>query len=592
MNEKTKAILEKAWNEPRHFFFWLGMLSACGIAAVLGLCCTGLVAPTPVLSFVALVCALSLVASIPAFILAWIPPLRRLFPPLLRRRFFLLGCLLTLVALFYAVENWRGRRAWQNFKRQWEAKGERFELAAFIPPPVPDDQNFFETPLWAGLHFMRTNHTTVWSDTNWGNQVLFDVYGPRSKGAPSTVNLYKSQRTDLAAWQAFYRGTNNWFPASGGRLTNYFPVATEPQTPAADVLLALSRFEPNRRLLLEASARPRARFWINYDDVTAALLPHLSRMKASAIYLSLHSVAALKAGDRQTALADIKLSFRLLESIREEPVLVSYLVRTAMLPWTLQPIWEGLADRQWTEPELNLIQAELGKLDFLADYDFAIRSERAAALWVVDYVRAASPSALESAGLGEGAGLVPGELPEVLNKALFQLVPSGWFDQNKLSLCRMYENYLLPQVDRENGVILPAAARRWESALEAQSRRPTPYDWLDRLLLPALGRVVRRCAYAQSFADLARGACALERCRLANGQFPETLEALVPRFLGKLPHDRINGQPLKYHRTDDGHFVLYSVGWNETDDGGKVALTKKGIPDRDNGDWVWRYPAK
>ena len=586
MNEKTKGILEKAWNEPRRFFFWLGMLSACGVAAVLSLYSTALAAPTLVLSFIALGCAVCLLANIAAFVLAWIPPLRPHFAPLLRRRFFVLGCLVTLVALFYAVENWRGRRAWQNYKRQWEAKGERFELAAFIPPPVPDDQNFFETPLWAGLHFVRTNHTTVWSDPNWDNQVMFDVYGPRGQKAPSIVNLYQGQRTDLAAWQAFYRGTNNWFPASGGRLTNYFPVAKEPQTPAADVLLALSRFDANRRLLLEASARPRARFWINYDAVTAALLPHLSRMKASAIYLSLHSVAALRAGDRQTALADIKLSFRLLESIRDEPVLISYLVRMAMLPWTLQPIWEGLAGRQWTEPELNLIQAELGKLDFLADCQVALRSERAGGLWVVDYVRTASPSALEATGLDDRAGLGPG-----LETALFQLAPSGWFDQNKLSICRLYENYFLPQVDREDSVIRPGAVRRSDSALAAQWRRSTPYDWLDRLLLPALGRVVRRCAYAQSFADLAGLACALERCRLANGQIPETLETLVPRFLAKLPHDLINGQPLKYHRTDDGQFVLYSVGWNETDDGGKVALTKKGIPDRDHGDWVWRYPS-
>ena len=113
-----------------------------------------------------------------------------------------------------------------------------------------------------------------------------------------------------------------------------------------------------------------------------------------------------------------------------------------------------------------------------------------------------------------------------------------------------------------------------------------------KMLLPALARFAEKCARAQAFADLARVACALERYRLANGQFPETLEALAPKFIEKLPHDVINGQPLKYRRTDDGQFVLYSVGWNETDDGGKVGLTKYGNPDWHKGDWVWRYPAK
>lgn len=45
-------------------------------------------------------------------------------------------------------------------------------------------------------------------------------------------------------------------------------------------------------------------------------------------------------------------------------------------------------------------------------------------------------------------------------------------------------------------------------------------------------------------------------------------DALAPQFIIKLPHDVINGQPLKYRRTDDGSFILYSMGWNEKDDGG------------------------
>ena len=88
-------------------------------------------------------------------------------------------------------------------------------------------------------------------------------------------------------------------------------------------------------------------------------------------------------------------------------------------------------------------------------------------------------------------------------------------------------------------------------------------------------------------------AIALERYRLAHGEFPESLDALAPQFMEKIPHDIINGQPLHYRRTSDGQFVLYSVGWNETDDGGVVGLTK-GMArlTRDKGDWVWRYPVK
>jgi hypothetical protein len=177
-----------------------------------------------------------------------------------------------------------------------------------------------------------------------------------------------------------------------------------------------------------------------------------------------------------------------------------------------------------------------------------------------------------------------------MGSAMFRLVPSGWFDQNKLSLCRLHEQYLLLVVDLQERVVSPDLVRQSQSAID--SLRPRPYDALSRMFLPGVAGCAGKFARAQACVDLARVACALERYRLTSGQFPETLEALVPKFMEKLPHDVINGQPLKYRRTDDGQFVLYSVGWNNADDGGKVELTKSGNPDWQKGDWIWRYPAQ
>jgi hypothetical protein len=594
MNDKLRSILHTAWNEPRHFFFWLTILGLCGFASITAAFVavdTSLRGPMLVLAFVMLGCIVCFLISLPAFILAWIPPVRRLFTWLLGRRFLVLGCLVTLVALFYAVEDWRGRHAWLNYKHAWEAKGEHFDLASFVPPPVPDDQNFFETPLWKDMHFVESNGTNVWSDTNWASHDIFSVYGPAGGyKAPSTGKWMEGERLDLAAWQTYYRGSNNLFTAQSGPPTNYFPIAKEPQAPAADVLLALSRFETNRQLLIAAAARPQARFWINYDAGFAALLPHLARMKAASQYLSLHADAALKAGDKATALEDLRLLFRLLESIQKEPALISHLVRIAMLQIGLQPLWEGLMDRQWTAADLSVIEGKLGKLDFLADYCFAMRGERACCdLWGVDYIRKAGINGLDEM-FAPSSPSAPAELGNMMGSALFRLVPSGWFDQNKLSLCRLQERYLLPVVDLQQRVVSPALVQQAQAAIDRL--RPRPYDMLSRVFLPGVAGCSEKFARAQTSADEARVACALERYRLANGQFPETLEALAPKFMEKLPHDVINGQPLKYHRTEDGQFVLYSVGWNQTDDGGQVVLTKSGNADMNKGDWVWRYSAK
>ena len=56
-----------------------------------------------------------------------------------------------LIALFYAEEDWRGKRAWEKLRREGEAKGEHFDRESFIPPPIPDDQNFAAMPLISAM---------------------------------------------------------------------------------------------------------------------------------------------------------------------------------------------------------------------------------------------------------------------------------------------------------------------------------------------------------------------------------------------------------------------------------------------------------
>src|SRR5438045_2247372 len=47
------------------------------------------------------------------------------------------------------AENYRGHYLWKKYREKWEAKGERFDLASFIPKPVPPEQNFAATPFFA-----------------------------------------------------------------------------------------------------------------------------------------------------------------------------------------------------------------------------------------------------------------------------------------------------------------------------------------------------------------------------------------------------------------------------------------------------------
>jgi len=69
------------------------------------------------------------------------------------------------------------------------------------------------------------------------------------------------------------------------------------------------------------------------------------------------------------------------------------------------------------------------------------------------------------------------------------------------------------------------------------------------------------------------------------------LAELIPDFAKTLPHDLIGGQPMIYRREDAGNFVLYSVGWNERDDGGQITLNDGGSMAPNSPDWVWQIPA-
>src|SRR5437867_3298519 len=64
-----------------------------------------------------------------------------------RRLLIALAWIVTVAVLFYAEENWRGRRAWDEYRQTLEAKGEQLDLRQMIPKEVPDEQNFGATPI-------------------------------------------------------------------------------------------------------------------------------------------------------------------------------------------------------------------------------------------------------------------------------------------------------------------------------------------------------------------------------------------------------------------------------------------------------------
>jgi hypothetical protein len=575
MNEKPKSIWRKPGIGLRWFYAWPILIAAAFftifvVGALTGSLPRGLSWEEWVTALVFILVVILVVAF--AFLGLW-AFIRWLIRSRNFKRFiFGVACFITLMALFYAEEDWRGKHELEKFKREWEAKGEKFDYASLIPPPVPDDQNFAKAPIW--VEAMKTSRLamplgsarSVWPLDRNGNWAIPTL-------------------TDLKGWQSYYR--------SLAATTNLFPVAPQPQTPAQDVLLALSKYDSTIEELRQAGQRPYSRFPLDYAPGlpfdASVLVRTLGPLHGCGQVLQLRAIAELQNGESDKALDDVKFMLRLADAIRTEPFLISHLVRIATVQKALQPVYEGLAEHKWSDAQLAQLDSEFAKLDFLADYELSMRGERACEISWLEYVRRTREL---SAGLSNPYD--SGPTPEYRRILSHLIMPDAVFYQNELTVARMQQQCILPMADPADRTVSPSKVQQSQSEVNRylQHHWWWPNKIFARILMPGFQNAVIRFAYAQESVDLARVAIALERYRLAHGEHPESLDALAPQFIANLPHDIINGQPLHYRRTADGQFVLYSVGWNETDDGGVVALTKAGNLDNRKGDWVWKYPAK
>ena len=491
--------------------------------------------------------------------------------------------LVTLVAALVTEENWRGKREWEAYKKAAEARGEWFSLSARAITNVPDDLNFTRAPIFASIFTSQkvdsSNQAGKPNSPPAEDPLSLDPYYADASDPGGHGDWTRARLTRLEAWQNYYRHPAPQFAGA-------FLVAPQPQSPGADVLLALSKYDSAIEGLRDASQRPFVQFGITNvieNNGLSQMLSYLAVFKRFTQVLNLRAIAELGDNRADQGLADVQLMLKLSDKLGSQPLLIVQLVSVAINAYTLQPIYEGLVQHRWNDAQLAELENALVARDFLADYQTAMAGERAFANETEENRRITR----------EYETIVdhtPGK--SSIKMVSMRFVPSAIFYQNELALARLADQVVLPMVDVTNRLVSPAAVRQAAADGNRQLKHFSPYKIEGQMIMQPIINCAKKFAIAQSNMDLARVACALERCRLAQGGYPETLDGLAPQYIDKLPHDVINGQPLHYRRTEGGHYVLYSVGWNEKDDGGVVALNKNGVVDRDKGDWVWDSAAK
>ena len=467
-----------------------------------------------------------------------------------------------LAVLIYAGEPLRGKSAWGNFKKEWEAKGEVFDYKQIVPKPIPSEKNFAHIPLLKPLHEHKwskdlTESTPIDQKKFYQAESLLKIEGD---SRPDLDGWKTGQPVDLIAWQKFFREEKDWpHPEKAGK-------------PTTDILQALTKFEATMtELTLAAKERPLCRHDIKYEAHFGALLPHLGPLRNFVRSFTLRALAHLANDDPKAALADIRMCFFLTESIRDEPLLISQLVRIACLQIAIQPVWEGLKDGKWNAGQLAEIEKQLADIDSLDGYRISILGERDLANLAIDRMRD-DPKLL---------GMLTGD-----NTPYLKVFPNGWLSHNQKRLNEMHVNFSQRIVDIKVRRIRPEIATAFVQELDARTKRKLPiYDMLSAMLLPSIDKVAIKIGLAQTAVDHARIACHLELHKLKHKKHPAKLTDLET----PLPHDPYTGKPYVYKPDSKGRYQLYGVGWNQKDDGGKVVLNNNGGLDLDEGDLVWRF---
>jgi hypothetical protein len=489
----------------------------------------------------------------------------------------------SLVLSYYGYQNWSSKRAWRNFQAGLKQSGEPLNLSSLLLGPVRDDANFARSHVFQAL-LSKTNREA----TN-----LFDRMssgGPPASAAQGNTFLMEwTRQTPLLLGPFANRTTNST------RKGNMFvlPAGSPGARPGPPAFPRANRFlqqsgggpETNRSEAAEAILRnlqPRSEtlreladaavhlpaFQISTNrDAAAVLRPDgeatllLERLH---VLFQVRACASLAVGRNDDAAEDVLTGLRLVRLAQQLPDARSTVRVQVLLMRSLQPLWEGLNQQAWTEPQLASFQRELAGFNLLADYTNAIRRVVVANIEVWRAIPDGNNSYISFPALDPGG-------------AAWQFQPRAWWFDSCIQLHNAGQ-HALAQVDVVTGRFQPG--RNWSDLQGLPLDSPSqellqPFSWW------WWGANPGSVAFAQTSVNQAIIACALERFHLLNGDYPATLERLVPAFLDSIPHDAVLGRPIIYQPPEAGsRLILRGVGPN-------------GIDDRKNptsDDWLWTYP--
>ena len=239
--------------------------------------------------------------------------------------------------------------------------------------------------------------------------------------------------------------------------------------------------------------------------------------------------------------------------------LIAYLVRVATFTSSAESAMELARDPAAPPETLAQLAAELEKAGpFDGGLIEALKTEHRIACRVVDDLRAKQEDLPEHLGFN-----AKGWRAWVL-KVPYSFKPN----QTKRELAAVHRQSI-GNVPRMYADIVWDDVADKESGRRASLRPNAIGNYLFLILMTSSEKVLEMKCRTESVWAGAKLVVACHRFARERGQFPETLQVLVPDFLGAVPRDPYDGAPFRY-AAEKG--LVWAVGKNLTDEGGSTRL--------------------
>jgi hypothetical protein len=437
----------------------------------------------------------------------------------------------------------------------------------------PDKDNFFADPLWTEYADLAQKKNSQGED--WKPRVPRDQW---QINRWESVPLTPEEKDRLSKLMLGEKEIKNRKKAFSIVLRTKLDQEKNPQKQKELIALFHDIIAPVQPVLIriaKLSERPQAQFPIRYDLGLEAPIPHVTSILRFSQILSSQTLSELILGKTKEAAADTLTLLRLCSTLKNEPLLISELVRISTVAISLEAINKGILRHAWTEADLSSFQGQLGKLHLQKDLLFAFRGERAG---FNKLFSSNMHDLLRGLSSDEDAN-------SATEKAYVFLSP---YIANK---SKAYQNLLLQQYleslasSLETGWNI-SSIHPIDEGVMALSKNPLKrfIYLLNVLATSTLSGSTEKTAVCQTLVNQTLIACALERYRLAHGSYPASLDQIVPQYLAKLPNSPITGKPMNYSLNPDCTFLLWSPGWNLKSLGGKPGEYFG------DGDIVWGQP--